>query len=59
MKYYLIIEHITEWTESDFIEEIMYIAEGKEIRFANGNKKQIFFFMKVRKRKKSACYNFH
>lgn len=50
MKYYLIIEHIVEWTGNEFRKGILYITEGKEIKFVSGNKKQIFFFVLLSER---------
>lgn len=44
MKYYLIIEHIVEWTGSEFRKGTLCITEGKEIKFVSGNKKLILFF---------------
>lgn len=56
MKYYLMIEHIAEWTESKLKRGILYREEGKAIKFLNGNKYRFSFSLSEREReRKNIC----
>ena len=48
MKYYLILEHIAEWTESKFRRGILYREEGKAVKFVSGNKYRFSFSLSER-----------